>query len=93
MMDRFHKRSFFAGMSLGRAIGFLALMGFVLFIAFRIFSPPTKVVQAITSPDGSRQARLLHVFYYSEPGYKVSVRERGLWKTLYYLPEYPDVPL
>jgi len=80
-------------MSLGRAIGFLVLMGFVLFIAFRIFSAPTQVVQTITAPDGSRQARLLHVFYYSEPGYKVSVRERSLWRTLFYLPEYPDVPV
>jgi len=93
MNDRFHKRSFFSGMSPGRAIGFLVLMGFVLFVSFRIFSAPTKVAQTITSPDGRRQARLLHVFYYSDPGYKVSVRERGLWQTLFYLPEYPDVPL
>ena len=92
-MNRFHRRSFFTGLSPGRAIGFLALMGFVLFISFRIFSAPTKVVQTITSPDGSRQARLLYVFYYSEPGYKVAVRERLLWHTLYYLADYPDVPL
>jgi len=92
-MERFQKRSFFGGMSLGRAIGFLALMGFVLFIAFRIFSAPTKVVQILSSPDGSREARLQHVFYYSEPGYKVAVRKGGLWHTLFYLPEYPEVPL
>ena len=92
-MNRFHKRSFFGGMSLCRAIGFLALMGFVLFIAFRIFSAPEKVVLTITSPDGSREARLLHVFYYSEPGYRVSIRRKIGWGTLYYLAEYPDVPL
>ena len=80
-------------MSPGRAIGFLLLMGFVLFISFRIFSAPTKVVQTITAPDGSRQARLLHVFYYSDPGYKVSVRKGRLWHTLFYLPEYAEVPL
>ena len=92
-MNRFQKRSFFGGMSPGRAIGFLALMGFVLFVAFRIFSAPTKVVQTLTAPDGSREARLLHVFYYSEPGYKVAVRKGRLWHTLFYLPEYPEVPL
>ncbi len=92
-MDRFRKRSFFAGMSPGRAVGFLVLMGFVLFIAFRIFSAPEKVILSVTAPDGSQEARLLHVFYYSEPGYRVSVRKRYFWHTLYYLADYPDVPL
>ena len=71
-----------------RAIGFLALMGFVLFIAFRIFTPPTEVIQRISAPDGSREARLQHVFYYSDPGYKISTRTRSLWHTQLYLPEY-----
>ena len=92
-MNRFHKRSMFAGMSPGRAIGFLVLMGFVLFIAFRIFSAPEKVILSVMSPDGSQEARLLYVFYYSEPGYKVSVRRKIGWGTLYYLADYPDVPL
>ena len=90
-MNRFQKRSFFTGMSPGRAIGFLALMGFVLFIAFRIFSPPEKVILSVTSPDGTHEVRLLHVFYYSEPGYRVSVRRKIGWGTLFYLAEYPDV--
>jgi len=80
-------------MSPSHAIGFLVLMGFVLFVAFRIFSAPTQVVQIIESPDASREARLLHVFYYSEPGYKIAVREKRFWHTLFYLSEYPDVPL
>ncbi len=80
-------------MPLGRAIGFLLLMGFVLFVAFRIFSPPEKVILSVTSPDGCREARLLYVFYYSEPGYRVSIRRKIGWGTLYYLAEYPDVPL
>jgi len=67
-MDRFHKHSVFSGLSPGRAIGLLVLMGFVLFISFRIFTAPTKVVQTLSAPDGSYEARLLHVFYYSEPG-------------------------
>jgi len=87
-MNRFHKPGFFDGMPPLRIIGFLALMGFVLFIAFRIFTPPTKLVQQITAPDGSREARLMHVYYYSDPGYKIAIRTQRLWHTLLYLPEY-----
>lgn len=88
-MSRFHKRSFFDGMPRMRIVGFLALMGFVLFVAFRIFTPPTEVVQTLSAPDGIRAARLMHVFYYSDPGYKISTRRSGgLWRTIFYLPEY-----
>ena len=79
-------------MSPARAVGFLALMGFVLFVSFRIFTAPTKTVQILTAPDGSREARLQHVYYYSKPGFKISVRERRLWHTLFYLPEYTNAP-
>ncbi|MBL7016863.1 MAG: hypothetical protein ISR84_04820 [Kiritimatiellales bacterium] len=89
-MNRFRKHSLFNGMPTGRMIGFLALMGFVLFVAFRIFTPPTEVIQRVTAPDGSREARLQHVFYYSDPGYKISTRTRRLWHTALYLPEYKD---
>jgi len=85
-MNRFRKHSLFNGMPKGRMIGFLALMGFVLFVAFRIFTPPTEVIQRVTAPDGSREARLQHVFYYSDPGYKISTRTRRLWHTALYLP-------
>ncbi len=91
-MDRFHKHSVFSGHSPGRAIGLLLLMGFVLFISFRIFTAPTKIVETVTAPDGRREARLVHVFYYSEPGYKIATRTGRLWHTRYYLPEYPAVP-
>ena len=87
-MNRFQKWSASNGMSTGRAIGFLALMGFVLFISFRIFTPPTEEIQRATAPDGSREARLLLVYYYSEPGYKVATRSGLLWHTRLYLPEY-----
>ena len=89
-MDRFHKRSFFSGMSPARAIGFLALMGFVLFVSFRIFNAPAKTVQILTAPDGHREARLQHVYYSSKPGFKIAVREGRLWHTLFYLPEYTN---
>lgn len=91
-MDRFHKRSFFSGMPPMRAIGFLVLMGFALFVSFRIFTPPVKTVQILTAPDGSREARLQHVYYYSKPGFKIAVRERRLWRTLFYLPGYTNAP-
>lgn len=79
-------------MSPGRAIGFLALMGFALFVSFRIFTPPTRLIQTLAAPDGTREARLMNVFYHSEPGYKISVREKRLWRTLFYLADYPAVP-
>lgn len=91
-MDRFHKRSFFSGMPPLRAIGFLALMGFVLFVSFRIFNAPAKTVQILSAPDGRREARLQQVYYSSKPGFKIAVREGRLWHTLFYLPEYTNAP-
>jgi len=91
-MDRFKRRTFFGGMPPLRAIGFLALMGFALFVSFRIFTAPAKTVQVVAAPDGSREARLQHVYYASKPGFKVSVREKHLWHTLFYLGEYTNAP-
>jgi hypothetical protein len=91
-MARFHKRTFFSGMPSLRAIGFLVLMGFVLFVSFRIFTAPAKTVQVLAAPDGSRAARLQHIYYYSKPGFKIAVRERQFWHTLFYLPEYTNAP-
>jgi hypothetical protein len=92
MMDRFRKRTFFGGMPPLRAIGFLMLMGFVLFVSFRIFTAPVKTVQILAAPDESRAARLQHVYYHSKPGFKIAVRERRLWHTLFYLPDYTNAP-
>ncbi|MFA7256416.1 MAG: hypothetical protein WC047_02435 [Kiritimatiellales bacterium] len=91
-MDRFHKRSFFSGMPPMRAIGLLALMGFALFVSFRIFTAPVKTVLILPAPDGTREARLQRVYYYSTPGFKIAVRERHLWHTLFYLAEYTATP-
>jgi hypothetical protein len=52
-----------------RAAGLLALMGFALFVSFRIFTPPAKTVQILAAPYGNREARLQHIFYYSKPGF------------------------
>ncbi len=75
-----------------RAIGFLVLMGFVLFVSVRIFTPPVKTVQILSAPDGSHDARLQHVYYYSKPGFKIAVREGYFWHTLFYLSEYTNAP-
>lgn len=89
-MDRFHKQSFFGSTSPLRAIGLLALMGFALFVSFRIFTAPAKTIQILAAPNGGREARLQHVYYSSKPGFKIAVRERYLWHTLFYLPEYTN---
>jgi hypothetical protein len=91
-MDRFKKRSLFNGMPPMRAIGLLALMGFALFVSFRIFKAPEKTVQILSAPDGSRDARLQYVYYTSKPGFKIATRERRLWHTVFYLPEYTNAP-
>ncbi len=89
-MNRFRKRRFLTGLPPARTVGLLALMAFALFVSFRIFNAPTETLQIAASPDGRREARLQHVFYYSEPGYKVAVRSGFLWKTLLYIPEITD---
>jgi len=91
-MDRFRKRNFLSGLPPMRAIGLLALMGFALFVSFRIFTPPVKTVQILAAPDGSREARLQHVYYYSKPGFKIATRENYIWHTVLYLPEYTNAP-
>lgn len=68
-------------------------MGFVLFVSFRIFHAPTETVQVVVAPDGSREARLQYVYYYSDPGFKVAVKKGLLWNTLLYLPEYTNSPV
>jgi len=75
-----------------RALGLMALLGFALFVSFRIFTVPSKTVQMLTSPDGSREARLQSVYYSSDPGFKVSVRRKLVWQTLLYLHEYTNAP-
>jgi hypothetical protein len=73
-----------------RTVGFLALMAFAVFVSFRILTPPTQVIQVLAAPDGSRQVRLMHVYYSSEPGYKIAVRSGRLWHTLFYLAAFND---
>jgi len=51
-----------------------------------------RTVQILSATDGSREARLQHVYYYSKPSSKIAVRKRHLWHTILYLPEYTNAP-
>lgn len=68
---------------------------FVVFIAYRILTPPSDETLRITSPDGSKTARLRTFFYYDkQPSYKIYYREDGkrVWLNLLYLPVYTNTP-
>ncbi|MDF7823962.1 hypothetical protein P4B35_08050 [Pontiellaceae bacterium B12227] len=68
---------------------------FVVFIAYKILTPPSNETVRITSPDGSKTARLRTFFYYdNQPSYKVYYREEGkrVWLSLLSLPAYTNTP-
>jgi len=68
---------------------------FVLFIAYKILTPPSDELARIDAPDGTRSARLVRYFYYdNRPSYKVYSREAGkpFWLSVYHLPAYTNVP-
>ncbi len=67
---------------------------FIVFVAFKILTPPSTEVALVTSPDGSRVARLRKFYYVSQPSYKIYYREAGTrtWLNLLYLPSYTNVP-
>lgn len=67
---------------------------FVVFVAFKILTPPSSVVAKVKSPDGSRTARLRKIYYISQPSYKVGYREADklVWLNLLDLRGYTNVP-
>ncbi|MEI6892825.1 MAG: hypothetical protein V5783_11700 [Pontiella sp.] len=68
---------------------------FVVFIAYKILTPPSDETVRILSPDGSKMARLRTFYYYdNQPSYKVYYREAGkkIWLNLLYLPVYTNTP-
>ena len=69
-------------------------MLFVVFVAFKILTPPSIEVAKVQSPDGSRTARLRKFYYVSQPSYKIYYRDltKRLWLNLLYLPSYTNVP-
>jgi hypothetical protein len=68
---------------------------FVVFIAYRILTPPSDETARVTSPDGSKTARLRTIYYYdNQPSFKIYYREAGkhAWLGLYALPAYTNTP-
>jgi hypothetical protein len=67
---------------------------FIVFVAFRILTPPSTEVAIIDSPDGTKTARLRKFYYVAQPSYKIYYRDEGklLWLNLLYLPSYTNVP-
>ena len=62
--------------------GTIAFALFVLFIAYKILTPPSEELARTDAPDGTRSARLVRYFYFdNQPSYKVYARETGkvLW--------------
>jgi len=67
---------------------------FLVFTAYKILTPPVTNVITATSPDGSKTARLLKIYYVSQPSYKIFCRNTGSrqWLPLLYLSAYTNVP-
>lgn len=78
-----------------KKVGQFAFTLFIIFIAYKILTPPNDELARVDSPDGTRSARLRRVFYYdNQPSYKIDCREEGkvIWLNLYHLPAYTNIP-
>lgn len=78
-----------------KKIGQFAFTLFIVFIAYKILTPPSNETARIASPDGSKTARLRTFYYYdNQPSYKIYYRETGkkAWLNLLYLPAYTNAP-
>ena len=75
-------------------MGTAAFMAFIVFVAFKILTPPSTEVAKVSSPDDTRTARLRKFYYVSQPSYKIDYRDvsKRLWLNLLYLPSYTNVP-
>jgi hypothetical protein len=58
---------------------------FMLFVAYKILTPPTDVLDIKTSPDGKIVARLRAIYYLSDPVYKIDYHQvdHWAWRNLY----------
>ncbi|MDZ8117144.1 hypothetical protein [Pontiella agarivorans] len=91
MKRTYKRRPFFDPRNLGKVVFSL----FIVFIAYKILTPPSEDTLIVTSPNGSRTARLKTEFYFDhQPSYKIYIREPGQkhWDTLHYIPAYTNVP-
>jgi hypothetical protein len=79
-----------------RKAGQFAFTLFIVFIAYKILTPPSDELVRIDSPDGTRSARLRRVSYYdNQPSFKVDCRDAGkiVWLNLFHLPAYTNSPV
>ena len=92
MKRNYRKRPLFEFKHIGQILFGL----FVVFIAYRILTPPSKDARIVDSPDGSKTARLNTEFYFdNQPSYNIYYRAAGnrVWQKLYYLPAYTNAPV
>jgi len=78
-----------------KKLGQFAFTLFVVFVAYRILTPPSDETARIESPDGNKVARLRTEYYFdNQPSYKIDYREAGkrVWLSLLYLPAYTNAP-
>ena len=74
MKRNYKKRSLFDPKKLGQLVFTL----FVVFIAYKILTPPSEETARRLSPDGTKTARLKTFYYYDQvPSYKIYYRETG----------------
>ncbi len=91
MKRTYKKRSLFDFRKLGQFVFTL----FIIFIAYKILTPPSDETARIVAPDGSKTARLRTFYYYdNQPSYKIYYRDSGkkAWLNLLYLPAYTNGP-
>lgn len=78
-----------------KQLGTVLFAAFMVFVAYKILTPPSEELMLVDSPDGTRTARLQCYFYYdNQPSYKIYYRDEGkpAWRGLYHLPAYTNIP-
>ena len=67
---------------------------FIVFVAYKILTPPSIELAQVSSPDSSRTARLRKFYYVSQPSYKIDYRTEGklLWLNLLNHPGSTNTP-
>lgn len=91
MKRDYKKRPLFELKHLGKIIFAL----FVIFIAYKILTPPSEDAHIIDSPDGSKTARLKTEYYFDgHPSYEIYYRavDKKVWQKIYYLAAYTNAP-
>ena len=61
-----------------KKLGPLVFTLFVVFVAYKILTPPSSELARIESPDGTKTARLRTIHYFdNQPSYKIYYRVRN----------------